>query len=150
MWMKANFILHVNQKGGRVTSLFWKPTAAQRQADWTTSSCSEILRAHTHTHLYTHMVRRTKKRSTRKNNSLMMSFAASVHSPMFPAKSILMEVQAILSNQEVKDYVQISANQPVKTSFCFCFFKRERLFLFQIFIMKNFKHTQKSTMVPLT
>ena len=60
-----------------------------------------------------------------------------------------MKVQAILSNQEVKDYAQISANQPVKTSFFF-FFKREILFLFWIFIMKNFKHTQKSTTVPLT
>lgn len=29
------------------------------------------------THLYTHMVRRTKKRSTKKNNSLMMSIATS-------------------------------------------------------------------------
>ena len=137
--MKANFILHVNQKGGRATSLFWKPTAAQRQADWTTSSCSEILSMHTHTHLYTHMVRRTKKRSTRKNNSLMMSFAASVHSPMFhstwfPAKSMLMKVQAILSNQEVKDYVQISANQPVKTSFFF-FFLRERYYFFFRFLL---------------
>ena len=35
---------------------------------------------------------------------------------------MLMKVQAILSNQEVKDYVQISANQPVKTSFVFFFF----------------------------
>lgn len=72
------------------------------------NSCSETSRlnhflpaqkfsecASTHTHLYTHMVRRTKKRSTKKNNSLMMSFAISEHSYMFhvtwfPAKITFM------------------------------------------------------------
>ena len=118
-------MLHLNQKRG---SHFFILKA---------NSCSETSRlnhflsaqkfsehAHTHTHLYTHMVRRTKKRSTGKNNSLMMSFATSVHSYVsyynFLQKS--RSIQAILSSQEVKDYIQISTNHKLRqTSFFFVY-----------------------------